>query len=282
VPSWGYEKPVYVVAEVGINASGDMSLAKQIIFEAYRSGANAVKFQKRTVGLVYTQEELAASRESPWGDTTWHQKMGIEFDIEQHSRLMEYARSLGLEYGVSPWDIQSANECAEIKPDFLKIASPMMTNLEVVRICRDSELPVIASIGMCTTKIINDAMYEFGSCPDRLAVLQCTSAYPAKTEDLNLRRIDYVRRHRIHVVGYSGHEDGIKPSVWAVAAGAKIVERHFTTDRNMYGSDQRLSLDPFMFRMMVDDIRECEKALGNSQPEILECERPAMNKLRRV
>lgn len=276
----GQGQPCYVVAEIGINHNGSVDLACRLIGVAAAAGCNAIKFQKRTVEVVYTAEELAKPRESPFGDTNGALKRGLEFGREQYEEIDAYCKSLNICWFASCWDERSVDFIARFDVPCFKIASACLTDDDLLRYTRAAGKPVILSTGMSTLEEIDHAVEVLG---DRdLVLLHACSAYPAYYDELNLRMIPALRERYGVPVGYSGHETGIPSSVAAVVLGACCVERHITIDRALWGSDHAASLEPNGITRLVRDIRLVEQALGDGVKRIVEREYPVMQKLRRV
>lgn len=272
--------PCFIVAEIGINHNGDVELAKRLIDIAKDAGCDAVKFQKRTVEVVYSAEELAKPRESPWGKTNGDQKRGLEFGAEQYAAIDAHCASKDILWFASPWDEASVDFLEEFDPPCHKIASASLTDDGLLRRIRATGRPVIASTGMSTMKEVERAVEILGT--DGLILMHTVSTYPARTEDLNLKVIQTLARRFPDVpVGYSGHEHGTTRSVCAVALGACMVERHITHDRAAYGSDQAASLEPVGLKLMVDNIRSFELALGDGVKRVIPAEEAVKAKLRR-
>lgn len=282
----GDGQPALVIGEVGINANGDIDLAKRLITLAAWAGCEAVKFQKRTVDVVYTAEELARPRESPFGTTNGDLKRGLEFGESEYQQIAEHCVETGIMWSASPWDIASVDFLEKFDVPFYKVASASLTDLELLARIRDTGRPVILSTGMSNPDEIADAVYTL--CPfedgpiDNLMLLHCTSTYPTATEELNLSVIPKLREEWGVPVGFSSHESGIIASVAAVALGACVIERHITRSRDMWGSDQAASLEPLELAEMVSQIRTVETALGDGIKVVYPSELPIRDKLRRV
>lgn len=277
VGRWGFMS-VYVIAEIGINHNGDMLLAKKLIDKAKESGCDAVKFQKRNVDAVYTQEELLAPRNSPWGTTNREQKEGLEFSIEQYIELQAYTKSLNMDFGISCWDLVSLAEIEKsIDVDFHKVASALLTYREFLVALRNTCKPIIVSTGMSSEGDVASALALLSNVK---YVLACTSTYPTAAEDVNLLYVDQLKKLYPNVgVGFSNHYNGHDACVGAVALGAKCVEFHITIDRTMYGSDQAASIENSTD--LVKAIRTIEKMIGTRRKVVLDSEVPVMKKLRK-
>ncbi len=276
----GDGQPCYVVAEIGINHNGDIDLAKKLISVAVAANCDAVKFQKRTVDIVYTPEELARPRESPFGDTNGQLKRGLEFGLEEYSEIDAFCKSSGIAWFASCWDEASVDFIAQFDVPCFKIASASLTDDHLLAHTRAVGKPIILSTGMSTTQEIDHAISILGK--QDLVVLHACSTYPADYEELNLRAIPAMRA-RYHVpIGYSGHETGIPSSVASVVLGGCCVERHITMDRAMWGTDQAASLEPNGITRLVRDIRLVERSMGDGVKRVVEREYPMIKKLRRV
>ena len=276
----GDDQPCYVIAEIGINHNGDMELAKRLIAVASAAGCNAVKFQKRTIDLVYTPEELAIPRESPFGTTNGELKRALEFSVRDYEEIDGYCKAVDIPWLVSCWDEQSLDVMRQFALPCFKIASALLTDDSLLRKTRRTGKPIILSTGMSTLEEMDRAVNVLGK--QDLILLHACSAYPARYEELNLRVIPELRRRYGVPIGYSGHETGIPSSVAAVVMGACCVERHITMDRAMWGSDHAASLEPNGITRLVRDIRLIEKSLGDGVKRVYDSEIAVANKLRRI
>jgi N-acetylneuraminate synthase len=276
----GPGQPCYVIAEIGINHNGDVDLAKRLISVAVAAGCDAVKFQKRTVEIVYTEKELATPRPNPFGETNGDLKRGLEFGEDDYEEIASFCRQVKIPWLVSPWDELSVDFMEQFDVPVYKIASASLTDDNLLRHVRKTGKPVIASTGMSTYAEIDHAVDVLGK--KDLILMHTTSTYPAKYEELNLRCIPTMIERYGVPVGYSGHETGIPTSVAAAVLGACCVERHITMDRAMWGSDQAASLEPNGISRLVRDIRLVEQSMGDGIKRVYEDEIPVMKKLRRV
>lgn len=271
---------VFFIAEIGLNHNGDLGIAKQLIQAASDAGCDAVKFQKRTVALVYTREFLDEPRESPWGSTQRAQKEGLEFGEEQYREIDAFCRNLGIEWFASAWDLQAQQFLRRFNLRHNKVASAMLTNVPLLEMIADEGRPTFISTGMSTLEEIDAAVEIFrrNKCPFEL--MHCVSVYAMKNDMANLRAIHTLReRYHCHV-GYSGHETGRMVTVAAAAMGATSLERHITLDRTMYGSDQAASLEIKELRRLMDDIRTVVSSFGDGVKRVIPEEVPAREKLR--
>ena len=276
----GNEYPCYIIAEIGINHNGSLDLAKELIDVSVECGCDAVKFQKRTVEVVYSSEELSRSRENPFGPTNGDLKRGLEFDYEEYCEIDRYCKVKGIHWFASCWDEASVDFIEQFNPPCYKISSASLTDDNLLRHHRKYKRPIILSTGMSDMNQIVHAVNVLGE--GNLILLHCTSTYPSKTEELNLRVLFTLKEKFSIPIGYSGHEVGLAPSYAAVVLGACVVERHITLDRAMWGSDQSASVEPQGFKRLVRDIREVKSMMGNGIKVVYESEIPIMNKLRRV
>ena len=278
----GDGQPCYVVGEIGINHCGCVDTACSLIEVASNAGAEAVKFQKRTVDVVYSSEELLRPRESLYGTTNGDLKRGLELGAEQYRDIDEWTKYHGLQWFASCWDCGSVDFVEQFNPPCYKIASASVTDLELIGYTASTGKPILLSTGMSRLDQIDAAVDLITSRGNPLVVLHCVSTYPSENWHLNLRCIPMLRERYAVPIGYSGHEHGIATSVAAVAMGACIVERHITLDRAMWGSDQAASLEPAGFTRLVRDIRAVEAAMGSGQKSVLPEEEAISAKLRKV
>lgn len=276
----GDDQPCYVVGEIGINHNGDLGIALRLIEASVEAGANAVKFQKRTVDVVYSAEELARPRDNPFGPTNGHLKRGLEFGKDAYRTIDKACKERNIAWFASCWDEASVDFMEAFEPPAYKLASASLTDDNLLKHHRRYKRPIILSTGMSTLAQIDHAVEVLGTSD--LILLHTTSAYPAKLTDLNLRMIPVLRERYQVPVGYSGHEIGLASSVAAVALGACMLERHITLDRAMWGTDQAASVEPQGFARLIRDVHGIEGALGDGNKRVTEDEAAVMKKLRRV
>ena len=271
---------VYVIAEIGINHNGDLDIVRQLIDLAKSAGCDAVKFQKRTIEVVYAAEVLASPRESPWGTTTRHQKEALELDEVDYDEIDAYCRTVGIDWFASAWDVASQHFLRKYDLPYNKIASPMLTHDELLEAVAAEHKPTLLSTGMSTWEQIDRAVeiFDHHNCP--IVLMHTVSEYPAREETLNLRLMNELRRRYNRPVGYSGHESSMIPSVIAAVMGAVAIERHITIDRAMYGTDQAASLEKRGLEMMVGYVRTIPAVLGDGQKRVSEGEGKNAAKLR--
>ncbi len=271
---------IFIIAEIGINHNGDVKIAKQLIDVAKLAGADAVKFQKRTIDLVYKKEFLDSSRESPWGTTQRAQKEGLEFGLDEYREIDVYCREKKIEWFASAWDIESQKFLQRFDCKYNKIASPMIVYEDLVKEVASEKKHTFISTGMSDFKQIDNTVEIFKRAGCSFELMHCVSTYPMVDEDANLNCIKVLReRYRVNV-GYSGHEVGLAVSYGAAALGISSLERHITIDRAMYGSDQAASVEPTGFLQLVGAVRKIEKAMGSGVKAVNHKEIPIAKKLR--
>ncbi len=269
---------IIIIGEIGINHNGDMAICKQLIDVAKDAGADCVKFQKRDINQVYTQEFLDSPRESQWGTTQREQKLGLEFSAEQYHEIEDYCKSKDLEWFASAWDINSQKFLRQFNSKYNKVASAMIVYTELLEEIASEGKHTFISTGMTTYDDIQAAVDIFREAGCSFELMHTISTYPMKVEDANLNMIKTLREKFDCNVGYSGHEVGLAVSYAATALEISSLERHITLDRSMYGSDQSASVEPAGFRQLVGAVRKIESAMGDGVKRKIEAETPiAMN-----
>lgn len=272
----------FIISEIGINHNGDLDIAKKMIDASIYSGADAVKFQKRDIDIVYSKEQLKKPRISPFGMTERDQKEGLEFNKYEYDIIDSYCREKKIIWFASAWDINSLKFLDKYDLKYHKIASAMIIDKEFLNEVAKRKKHTFISTGMSDFNMIDSAVEIFQKNNCSFELMHCISAYPFDSEIANLNMIKILKDRYNCNVGYSGHEKGGKLiSIASVALGSTSLERHFTLDRTMYGSDQAASITPIGFKSLIDDVRILEKALtGNEKKVILESEKPVAEKLR--
>jgi N-acetylneuraminate synthase len=273
-------KDIFIVAEIGINHNGSIDIAEKLIRTAKKAGCDAVKFQKRTIEVVYSKKELDQDRESPWGKKFIDQKRGLEFGDKEYEIINNICKSLQIEWFASAWDIESLNFLKKFNNKYNKVASAMITHIPFLEEIAKQKKYTFVSTGMSDYKIIDKAIEVFKSynCPFEL--MHSVSVYPCPENLLNLHLIKKLQERYNCKVGYSGHEASVSPSIYAVALGATSIERHITLDRSMYGSDQSASLEDSGLSQLVGIVRKFKILYGNSEKQILPEEINIIKKLR--
>jgi N-acetylneuraminate synthase len=255
----------YLIGEIGINHNGDLSLAKKLIDNCKAAGFDSVKFQKRTIDLVYSSSFLDSPRQSPWGTTQRDQKEGLEFSEIEYNEIDSYCKNQSIEWFASAWDIQSLIFLKKYNLKYNKIASAMIVDKNFLEKVAEEKKHTFISTGMSTIQNIDDAVNIFkkNSCPFEL--MHCVSTYPMKPEDANLLTIQKLKERYNCDVGYSGHENGVAISLAAYSLGITSLERHVTLDRTMYGSDQAASLEMTGMKNLVESIKKMHLAYGTDK-----------------
>ena len=272
----------FIITEIGINHNGSLDIAKKLIDNAIEVGCDAVKFQKRTVDRVYTQEFLDLPRESSWGDTQRAQKEGLEFGKEEYDEIDIYCKERDIEWFASAWDIESQLFLRQYDLKYNKIASPMLTHKKLLETVAEEGKYTFISTGMSTMEQVEEAVKIFRDVDCSFELMHCNSSYPTEDFNSNLNCIKTLRERFDCNVGYSGHEKGMQITLAAVSLGATTVERHITLDKYMYGSDQFISVNPMDLIKMCKIIRIIEKSMGDGKKTLREEERKVLNSLRRV
>jgi N-acetylneuraminate synthase len=271
---------IIIIGEIGINHNGDMAICKQLINVAKEAGADCVKFQKRDINQVYTQEFLDSPRESQWGTTQREQKLGLEFSADEYQEIEDYCKEKGLEWFASAWDINSQKFLRQFNSKYNKVASAMIVHTDLLKEIASEGKHTFISTGMTTYGDIQTAVDIFRKADCSFELMHTVSTYPMKDEDANLNMIKTLRKKFDCNVGYSGHEVGLAVSYAAAALEISSLERHITLDRSMYGSDQSASVEPSGFRQLVGAVRKIELAMGDGIKKTIEAETPIAENLR--
>jgi|TARA_R110001592_G_scaffold83859_1_gene248348 N-acetylneuraminate synthase len=269
---------VKVIAEIGINHNGDLDLCKEMILAAKEAGATSVKFQKRDPDVCVPEHQKSVSRETPWGTMTYLEyKHKIEFGKTEYDEINRYCKEIDIEWFLSIWDINSLHFALLYGNRLVKIPSALATDTELVRRAKNNFDNVIVSVGMCTFKEIADMVKLFDDTKN-LILFYAVSAYPAPLDQLNLDTIDLYKNFK-YPLGYSSHDIGVYPAAATVLKGVKYIEKHFTTDKTLYGTDQSASMEPDELKELVEQVRLLEQSLG-FRFDVLPCEEENRKKLR--
>jgi len=271
---------IFVIAEIGINHNGDIEITKKLIDVAKLAGADAVKFQKRTIDIVYDKDFLAVPRESPWGSTQRAQKEGLEFTLNEYREIDLYCKEKKIEWFASAWDIDSQKFMRQFDLKYNKVASAMIVYDALVQEVASEKKHTFISTGMATVEEIDRVVEVFKQADCSFELMHCVSTYPMEDSDANLNCIKTLRERYQCNVGYSGHEVGLAVTYAAVALGASSIERHITLNRAMYGSDQAASVEPSGFLQLIGGVRKIETAMGNGEIGVHEKEVSIADKLR--
>ena len=277
----GEGHPTFIVAEIGINHNGSLDLAKKLIDSAVLAGCDAVKFQKRNPDVCVPEDQKQVLRETPWGQMTYlDYRYKIEFDEKQFKEIDRYCKEKKIIWFSSCWDEDSVEFMEQFNPPCYKIASACFLDRDLLLYIRSKKRPILISTGMVTMEQINKGLDLLQK--NDLILLHSTSSYPCAPEELNLNVIQTLISETDCLVGYSGHEVGLTTTVIAVVFGAKVIERHITMDRAMWGSDQAASIEPHGLIRLVKQIRQAEKAIGDGKKCVYPSELKSIKKLRRV
>lgn len=271
---------IFIIAEIGINHNGDLDIAKKLIDIAKDAGCDAVKFQKRDIDIVYTQEFLDGPRESQWGSTQRDQKKGLEFEEKEYNEIDLYCKSKNIEWFASAWDLNSQRFLQKYNLKYNKIASAMNVYQDLLKEVAKEQKHTFISTGLCKIDDIKKAVKIFQDLKCPFELMHCVSEYPLPTEKANLKMIDTLKNEFGCNVGYSGHEVGLPIAVAAAAMNISSLERHITLDRSMYGSDQSASIEPHGLKKLVQYVRVVETAMGDGIKKFDEQEQKISAKLR--
>jgi N-acetylneuraminate synthase len=278
----GDGQPAYIIAEIGINHNGSLETAKKLIDAAVECHCDAVKFQKRTPELCVPKDQWEIKRDTPWGQMSYiDYKRKTEFGLEEYTEIDKYCKSKGIAWFASCWDEPSVDFIEQFNPLLYKFASASLTDHPLLLKAKATGKPIMLSTGMSTMNEIVDAVKAMGT--EKLLIAHSTSSYPCPPEELNLRMIHTLQAMYPNTpIGYSGHETGLATTVVAVSIGACFVERHFTLDRAMWGSDHAASVEVPGMAKLVRDIRNAEVALGDGVKKVYESEMGPRKRLRKV
>jgi N-acetylneuraminate synthase len=274
-------KKALIIGEIGINHNGSLTLAKKIILLAKESGFDYVKFQKRNPDISTPINKKNVLRDTPWGRISYlDYKKKIEFNEKQYKELNKYCKKINIKWFASAWDLESLKFLRQFNLRYNKVASPMLTNLKLLKAIAKEKKHTLISTGMSTFNNIDRAIKIFKTQKCKFTLLHCVSTYPADLEDLNLKMIQVLKKKYTCTIGYSGHEKSVSPSVFARILGAEIIERHITSDRTIWGTDQAASLEPQGMKSLVEMIRKYEFALGDGKKKFLKKEKSKLEDMK--
>jgi len=276
---------IYIIAEIGINHNGDLSIAKKLIDIAKVAGCDVVKFQKRNPDVCVPEHQKSVMRDTPWGRMTYLEyKYKVEFEKKEYDEIDAYCKNVGIKWTASPWDLDSLDFLNQYDSlPFIKIPSALLTDLELIKKTTQTGKKIIISTGMSTLDEVDAAVNTIKgtNANASFAVLHCNSTYPAPNNELNLNCIQTLKDRYNCQVGYSGHEFGLTTTIASVCLGATIIERHITIDRTMWGTDQMCSVEPQGLIKLVRGVKELQAALGDGKKVVTETEKPIRDKLRK-
>ena len=274
------DKDLFIIAEIGINHNGDVGIVKKLIDMAKECGCDAVKFQKRTINTVYNKDLLDSHRESPWGATQRAQKEGLEFGKAEYDIIDKYCKDKGIIWFASAWDEKSQEFLMQYNLPYNKVASAMLTHENLLNVIAKERKHTFISSGMSGVEILDKVVEIFKKHQCPFTLMHCVSTYPSDDEECNISAIKTLQERYGCDVGYSGHERGVLPSILAVVFGARVLERHITLDRTMYGSDQAASLEKRGLELLIRDARRTIDIMGDGEKRITDKEIPIAKKLR--
>ena len=274
------DSPIFFVGEIGINHNGSIENAKKLIDMANLCEIDAVKFQKRTPEICVPEHKKNEIRETPWGDITYLEyRKKIEFGEEEYKQIDEYCKTKNTIWYASPWDIPSVDFLEQFNVPCYKIASAKLTDRELLEKVSKLDKPIFLALGMSTEEEIDKAIKVLKN--NDLVLMHCNSSYPAPDNELNLNFIKTLKKkYPDHIIGYSGHELGISASLIAAELGAKVIERHITLDRAMWGTDQAASIEYSGLRRLIRDLRKLEVWKGDGVKKVSKAEKIVRDKLR--
>tara|TARA_B100000519_G_scaffold11119_1_gene8537 strand:- start:5942 stop:6790 length:849 start_codon:yes stop_codon:yes gene_type:complete len=272
---------IYLIGEIGINHNGDIQIAKKLIDAIHASNWDCAKFQKRNPDISVPEKQKSIKRKTPWGQMTYlDYKHRIEFGRDEYDNLNRYCIEKPLDWSMSIWDLDSLEFALKYNFPFLKIPSAMLTNQELLKSAAQTGIPILMSTGMSTLKEVDNAVELLKKYASSYAIMHCNSSYPTNPNELNLNLIPMLKERYDCIVGYSGHEFDLEPTVIAIALGAKIIERHITLSHDMWGTDQKASLEVHAMDLLAKRIKSIENILGDGKKIVTESEKPVREKLR--
>ncbi len=270
---------VYMIAEIGINHNADLQIAKRLIDASFACGWDCVKFQKRNPDVCVPEKQKSVLRQTPWGEMTYLEyKYKMEFGKDEYDYIDKYCKEKPIDWTASPWDLDSLEFLNKYEVPFIKIPSAKITELDFLKAVVETGKPILLSTGMSTLEEIDDAVNILHGTD--LAILHCNSTYPTPVNECNLNTISFLKNRYRCKVGYSGHEQGLEPSVIAVALGARIIERHITLDHTMWGTDHSASLEVHAMDMLNKRIKDVISSMGDGKKTITPSEEKIRERLR--
>ena len=275
------DKP-YFIGEIGINHNGDMQIVKRLIDASFACQWDCVKFQKRNPDVCVPDHQKNIMRDTPWGTMTYLEyKYKVELGVDEYDAIDDYSRQKPIDWTVSVWDLDSLEFIQRYDVPFIKIPSALITNDELVVETAKTKIPMIISTGMSTIEEVDNAVNLIMKEGVNPVIMHCNSSYPTPKNELNLRVIETLKDRYDTTIGYSGHEDDLEATVIAVSLGAKVIERHITLDHNMWGTDQKSSLEVMGMDKLLKRCIEVQNMLGSFEKVVTESELPIRNKLRK-
>ena len=272
---------VYFIGEIGINHNGDLQVAKKLIDAVHACNWDCAKFQKRSPDICVPENQKLIPRETPWGTMSYiDYKHRIEFEKAEYDYIKSYCEEKPIDWSASVWDLNSLKFLMQYDVPFIKIPSAMMTNRELVVETAKTKKPIIISTGMSSLKEVDSAVDILTRHNDNFILMHTNSSYPTPKDELNLAVIPMLKKRYGCVIGYSGHEKDLEPTVIAVALGAKVIERHITLSHDMWGTDQKASLEVVAMDMLYKRIKDIDLIIGSDQKVVTKSEVRGREKLR--
>lgn len=271
----GYDYPTYCIAEIGGNFDGSMDKAKHLIEAAKKAGADCVKFQTFTAETIVSEGGFSKMTlhgvHGSWGRTVSEVFQDVEFPIEWHQEIADYCRSVGIDFSTSPYFKRAVDLCADMKLPFIKIGSGEITWLEMIDYIAGKGLPIMLATGDATLSEIDEAVRTIEKAGNKdLVLMQCITNYPSNIDSANVNVLKTYQNAFDCLTGYSDHSPGHVVALASVVLGGRVIEKHFTLDKRDKGPDHPHSMEPDEFKLMVDSIREVERAMGNTRKEVVE------------
>ncbi len=274
-------KRPFLIAEIGINHNGSVELAKRLIDLAKKYDFDSVKFQKRDSDICVPEHQKGKIRNTPWGEMTYLEyKQKIELGEKEFNEIEKYCKKIKIDWFCSPWDVNSLKFMKKYKTKYNKVASAMVTNLNLLELIAKEKKLTFISTGMCETKDIDNAINIFNKNKCDFVLMHCVSTYPCDEKNLNLNLIPELKKKYNSIVGYSGHETTVSPTYFAWFLGADYIERHITLNRTMYGTDQSASLSEAGLRELTNILSKFPTMLGDGKKTITKEEKELIPKFR--
>lgn len=273
---------IYLIGEIGINHNGDLQIAKRLIDAVFACGWNCAKFQKKDPDLCVPDAQKNVPKDTPWGRMSYLEyKKKMEFGKKEYDYIDCYCKGKPLDWTASIWDLKSLKFIAKYRIPFIKIPSARISDLELVEATAKTGIPVLVSTGMSTLKELDGLvdMLRRHSC--EFAMMHTNSSYPTPIEEININCIKTLKKRYGCIIGYSGHEYNVEPTVYAAVLGVKIIERHITLSHSMWGTDQKASLEVAAMDLLRKRIKDIDAILGNGEKRVTPSEKKIMLKLRK-
>ena len=271
----------YLIGEIGINHNGDLQITKKLIDAVSACSWDCAKFQKRDPDVCVPDHQKDVLRDTPWGRIKYiDYKHKVEFQKQQYDYIDQYCKLKPVDWSASVWDLNSLEFLMQYELPFIKIPSAMTTNETLVAETAKTGRPIIMSTGMCELNEVDDAVNNVLKYNNNLVLMHTNSNYPTPKEEINLNLIPFLRERYDCPVGYSGHEEDLEPTVIAVALGATVVERHITLSHDMWGTDQKSSLEVMAMDILHKRVKDVNTILGSATKTVTESEIPIRKKLR--